>query len=146
VGLDRSLARHRPAALSGGQRQRVAIARAIALKPSLVICDEATSALDVSVQAQILNLLVDLRREFALSYLFITHDLGIARRFADRVAVMHAGVVVEEAPARALFGGPLHPYSDALLMAVPRISEEKAGVGRVRVPGAPPSPISDPPG
>ena len=146
VGLDPSFMRRRPNALSGGQRQRIAIARAIALQPRLVICDEATSALDVSVQAQILNLLADLRNEFGLSYLFITHDLGIVRRFADRVAVMHAGTIVEQAATRHLFAGPLHPYSDALLTAVPRIDSSNPNAGRVRIPGAPPSPASDPPG
>lgn len=147
VGLAPEIGRRRPAGLSGGQRQRVGIARAIALRPQLVICDEATSALDVSVQAQILNLLVELREEFGLSYLFITHDLGVVRRLAERVAVMHAGLIVETAPTRALFAQALHPYTDALLAAAPNLENvERVTASRTRVSGSPPSPLSTPPG
>jgi len=146
VGLDRSYARHFPRELSGGQRQRVGIARALALNPRLVVCDEAVSALDVSVQAQILNLLSSLRTELGLAFLFITHDLGIVRRFADRVAVMHAGQVVELTTARDLFNQALHPYSAALLSAVPTMTMGGVRPPRIRLAGGPPSPLTEPPG
>jgi oligopeptide transport system ATP-binding protein len=146
VGLGADAAARYPVAFSGGQRQRIAIARAIALRPKLVICDEAISALDVSIQAQILNLLLDLKRRHGLSYLFITHDLGVARRFADRVAVMHAGTIVETAPPAALFAAPQHPYTRALVSAVPRLPDGGPAPPRIRLSGLPPSPTSDPAG
>ena len=118
VGLPPRLIHSYPSQLSGGQRQRVAIARALMIQPEILICDEPTSALDVSVQAQILNLLKDLRREFNLTYIFITHDLGILEYIADRVAVMYMGRIVELAPARQLLAEPRHPYSKALLGSV----------------------------
>jgi oligopeptide/dipeptide ABC transporter ATP-binding protein len=147
VGLEPEAARRYPVAFSGGQRQRIAIARALAMKPRLIVCDEALSALDVSIQAQILNLLQDLKRRHALSYLFITHDLGVVRRFADRVAVMHAGLIVEIATPAALFAAPLHPYTRALLSAVPRLDAPRATPrSRIRLTAPPPSPMTDPPG
>jgi oligopeptide transport system ATP-binding protein len=146
VGLDASALVQYPVAFSGGQRQRIAIARALALSPRLVVCDEAVSALDVSIQAQILNLLQDLKRIYGLAYLFITHDLGVVRRFADRVAVMHAGRIVEIATPEALFAGALHPYTYALLSAVPRISIGEPSPTRIRLVSPAPSPMSTPAG
>jgi oligopeptide transport system ATP-binding protein len=146
VGLDASASAQYPVAFSGGQRQRIAIARALALSPRLVVCDEAVSALDVSIQAQILNLLQDLKRIYGLAYLFITHDLGVVRRFADRVAVMHAGRIVEIATPKALFAGALHPYTYALLSAVPRISIGEPSPTRIRLVSPAPSPMSTPAG
>ncbi len=119
VGL---LPEHRtryPHAFSGGQRQRIAIARALIMRPSLIVCDEATSALDMSVQAQVLDLLKELQREFQLTYLFVAHNLDVVRNFCDRVAVMRKGRIVELAPARQIFAAPQHPYTKILLSAVP---------------------------
>lgn len=145
VGLPSDTMKRNPHAFSGGQRQRIGIARALALKPRLVICDEAVSALDVSIQAQILNLLADIQREFGVSYFFISHNLGVVRHVSHRIMVMYLGRVVEMAPEADLFEQPLHPYTHALIASVP---EAEIVEGRERVPlkGEIPSPVNPPSG
>jgi oligopeptide/dipeptide ABC transporter ATP-binding protein len=146
VGLDpaRYAMRH-PRELSGGQAQRVAIARAVALNPSLLICDEAVSSLDVLIQAQVLNLLEELRRELGLSYLFIAHDLALVKQVSDRVAVMYLGKICEAGPGETVYRQPLHPYTRALLDSIPS-TEPGARRSAATIRGEPPSPISPPSG
>ena len=145
VSLDPEAMWRYPHEFSGGQRQRICIARALAVDPALLICDEATSALDVSIQAQILNLLSDLKRDRKLTYLFITHDLGVVRYFADRVAVMYLGRIVETRPAERIFSEPRHPYTKALLASVPSLDPAQRRM-RPGALGDVPSPENPPPG
>jgi peptide/nickel transport system ATP-binding protein len=144
VGLDAALARRYPHQFSGGQRARIGIARALAVKPEFLVCDEAVAALDVSIQAQVLNLFMELRQALGLTYLFISHDLGVVRHLSDRVVVMYLGRVVESAPADELFSRPNHPYTQALLAEVPRLERRKRAYEPIR--GEIPSPIAPPSG
>jgi peptide/nickel transport system ATP-binding protein len=145
VGLRPEHAERYPHEFSGGQRQRIGIARALSCGPSVLIGDEPVSALDVSIQAQVVNLLEDLKDEFGLTLVIIAHDLAVIRHMADRVAVMYLGEVVETAPADALYAHPLHPYTEALLAAIP-VASYGARPARTMVEGDPPNPIAPPPG
>lgn len=144
VGLDPTLMRRFPHQFSGGQRARIGIARALAVRPEFLVCDESVAALDVSIQAQVLNLFMELKRALSLTYLFISHDLGVVQHVSDRVVIMYLGRVVESGPTQALFREPSHPYTQALLAEVGRVEARK----RVFAPvmGEIPSPLAPPPG
>lgn len=144
VGMNEDALHRYPHEFSGGQRQRICVARAISLRPKLVICDEAVSALDVSVQAQVINLLMDLREKHGLAYLFISHDLSVVRHISDNIAVMYLGRIVEYGASREVIDRPHHPYTQALVSAIPRVGEEKKK--RIVLEGDVPSPSRPPSG
>ncbi|MDK2463879.1 MAG: ATP-binding cassette domain-containing protein [Candidatus Korarchaeota archaeon] len=146
VGLRAADVERFPHEFSGGQRQRIAIARALIVKPKFLILDEPTSALDLSVQAKILNLLLDLQREFGLTYLFITHDMNVIKHISDRINVMYLGKLVESADTEELFERPLHPYTRALLSSVPTLDPRQRGRKKMLLRGDPPDPANPPPG
>jgi oligopeptide/dipeptide ABC transporter ATP-binding protein len=147
VGLDAGMARRYPHEFSGGQRQRIAIARALALRPSLVVCDEPISSLDVSTQSQVINLLADLQLELGLAYLFVSHDLSVVRRISHRIAVMYLGQIVEVGRPDEVYERPTHPYTEALLSAIPQpIPDARASATRIVLGGDLPSPLDLPAG
>ena len=145
VGLEPEYTTRYPHELSGGQKQRIGIARALSVNPTLIVADEPVSALDVSVQAQIINLLMDLQRELALAYLFIAHDLAVIGQVSDRIAVMYLGQIIELAKRKELFSHPLHPYTEALLEAIP-VPDPHQKRNKISLSGEVPSPVSPPPG
>lgn len=144
VGLDVSYRNRYPHQFSGGQRQRIGIARALAVKPGFLVCDEPVSALDVSIQAQVINLFMDIREKHGLTYLFVSHDLGVVRHISDRVAIMYLGRIVEIGPASAVFAAPAHPYSAALIAASPSTARRKRAFQPLK--GELPSPLAPPGG
>lgn len=147
VGLNSEHGARFPHELSGGQRQRIGIARALALKPDFIVCDEPISALDVSIQAQIVNLLIKLQRERDLTYLFISHDLSMVKHISDRIGVMYLGRLVEVCENQRLYSHPLHPYTQALISAIPVPDPDRKGlIGQIKLEGEVPSPINTPPG
>ena len=145
VGLNTSYLKRYPHAFSGGQRQRIGIARALVLNPRIIVCDEAVSALDVSIQAQVINLLHDLQKEFGLTYLFISHDLSVVEYISDEVGVMYLGKMVEFAPTKMLFEHPMHPYTESLLSAVP-VADPEQQMERIPLEGEIPNPANPPSG
>ena len=145
VGLNPMYLMRYPHAFSGGQRQRIGIARALVIEPQIIVCDEAVSALDVSIQAQVINLLRDLQKELKLTYLFISHDLSVVEHISDKVGVMYLGRMVEFGPAEELFEKPLHPYTEALLSAVP-VADPTVQMDRIPLKGEIPNPANPPSG